>query len=174
MARSWRLSFLVLVGTLVACPREIREEGMDVASLSLTCRPVARGVQCQLLALLRNGTLASRDVTASASWHVAGTAEMHLSPVGMQATGDGDVVIDADYQSKTARLWIRLTPNHPAQLLATVQGTVYLSDRGWLRPVANARVEVVSGPSLGKQTTTRDDGTYELLAVVPGDIVIRA
>jgi hypothetical protein len=31
---------------------------------------------------------------------MAGTAEMHLSPVGvMQATGDGDVVIDTDYQS---------------------------------------------------------------------------
>jgi hypothetical protein len=147
---------------------------MDVASLNLTCRPVARGVQCQLLALLRSGTLAPRDVTASASWHVAGTAGMHVSPEGMVATGDGDVLIDTDYQSKTARLWIRLTPHHPAQLLGTVQGSVYLSVRGWLRPVAHARVEVVSGPSLGKQTTTRDDGTYELPAVVPGDIVIRA
>jgi hypothetical protein len=148
---------------------------VDVASLSLACRPVARGVQCQLLALSRNGTLAPRDVTAWASWHVAGAAEMHLSPVGvMQATGDGDVVIDTDYQSNTARVAVRLTPNHPAQLLATVRGAIYVSDRGRLRPLAHACVEVVSGPSSGKQTTTHGDGTYELPAVVPGDIVIRA
>jgi protein-L-isoaspartate O-methyltransferase len=92
----------------------------------------------------------------------------------MRATGDGDVAIDTDYQSKTARVIVRLTPNHPAQLLATVRGSVYVSDRGRLTPLANARVEVVSGPSLGQQTTTHGDGTYELPAVVPGDIVIRA
>jgi hypothetical protein len=92
----------------------------------------------------------------------------------MQATGDGDVVIDTDYQSSTARVAVRLTPNHPAQLLATVRGAVYVSDRGRLRPLANACVEVVSGPSLGKQTTTHGDGTYDLPAVVSGGIVIRA
>jgi hypothetical protein len=171
----WWLSFLVLVGTLLACPRDIREEREDVASLSLACRPVARGAQCELLALLRNGTLPPRDVTAWASWRVPSTAEMHLSPAGvMQATGVGDVVIDADYQSKTARAALRLTPDHPAQPLAIVRGAVYVSDRGRLRALANACVEVVSGPSLGKRTTTHGDGTYELPAVVPGEIAIRA
>jgi hypothetical protein len=162
------------VGILLACPREIREDSVDLSSLSLACRPVAQGVQCQLFALLRNGTLAPRDVTAWASWHVAGRAQEHLSSVGMQATGDGDVVIDANYQSKTERIWIRLTPNHPAQLLATIRGAVYVAARGRLSPLADARVEVLSGPSVGKQTTTHDDGSYELPAVVPGEIVIRA
>jgi hypothetical protein len=173
-SQGWYLSFLFLVGILLACPREIREDRVDLASLSLACRPTAQGVQCQLLALSRNGTLAPRDVTTSASWHMAGSAQMHLSSVGMQATGDGEVVIDANYQSKTARIWIRLTPNHPAQLLATIGGAVYVSDSGRLSPLANARVEVVSGPSVGKRTTTSDDGSYELPAVVPGEIVIRA
>jgi Carboxypeptidase regulatory-like domain len=175
-SHGWWLSFPVLVGTLflLACPREIREDRVDVASLNLACQPIAQGVQCQLLALSRNGTLPPRDVTSLASWHMGGSAQMHLSSVGMQVNGDGDTIIETNYQSKTARIWIRLTPNRPGQLLATVRGGVYASDRGRLNPLANARVEVVSGPSVGKQTTTRDDGSYELPAVVPGEIVIRA
>jgi hypothetical protein len=173
--RWWWPCFLAVVAILVACPGEIREQPMGVASLSLTCRPVSYGVQCRLLALSRDGTRPPRDVTARASWHVAGTAEMHLSTGGvMDATGNGDVAIDTDYQSKTARVVVRLTPGHPAQLLATVRGAVYVSDRGRLTPLANARVEVVGGPSFGKQTTTDGAGTYELPAIVPGDIVIRA
>ena len=92
----------------------------------------------------------------------------------MHATGNGDVVIATDYQSKTARVIVRLMPGHPAQLLATIRGAVYVSDRGRLTPLGDARVEVVGGLSLGKRTTTAGDGTYELPAVVPGDIVIRA
>jgi hypothetical protein len=173
--RWWLPRSLALVGTFFACPGEIREQPVDVASLSLACRPVSHGVQCRLLALLRGGTGPPRDVTARASWHVAGTAEIHLSPVGvMHATGIGDVAIATDYQSKTARVMVRLTPGHPAELLATVRGTVYVSDGGRLRPLPNARVEVVGGPSLGKQTATGGDGSYELPALVPGDIVIRA
>jgi hypothetical protein len=165
----------VLVLTLWACPRGIREEPVDVASLSLACRPASIGVQCRLLALLRDGTGPPRDVTAHATWHVTGTAEMRLSTVGlMQATGDGDVAIDTNYQSRTARVLVRLTPDHPAQFLATVRGAVYVADQGRLTPLSKARVEVVGGPGLGKQTTTGVDGTYELPAVVPGDIVIRA
>jgi hypothetical protein len=171
----WWLCALALVGTLLAWPREFREESADVASLSLECRPASHGVQCQLLALLRNGTGPPLDVTGRAWWHVSGTAEVHLSPVGvMRATGDGDVVIDTDYQSKTARVMVRLTPDHPAQLLAAVRGSVYVSGHGRLIPLENTHVEIVSGPGLGEQTTTRADGTFELPAVVPGGIVIRA
>ncbi len=65
---------------------------------------------------------------------------------------------------------VRLTPGHPAQFLATVRGAVYLHDHGRLRPVANVRIEVVEGPNLGKQTTTRADGTYELPGLIPGDL----
>ena len=171
----WWPCSLALVGTFFACPGEIREQAVDVASLSLACRPASYGVECRLLALLRDGTGPPRDVTARASWHVGGTAEIHLSLVGvMRATGNGDVVIATDYQSKTARVMVRLMPGHPAQLLATIRGAVYVSDRGRLTPLGNARVEVVGGPGLGKQTTTGVDGTYELPAVVPGDIMIRA
>jgi hypothetical protein len=173
--RWWSPCSLALVGALAACPGEIREQPVDVASLSLACRPVSHGAQCRLLALLRDGTGPPRDVTARASWHVGGAAEIHLSTVGaMHATGNGDVAIDTNYQSKTARVMVRLTPGHPAQLLATVRGAVYVSDGGRLSPLANARVEVIGGPSVGKQTTTGGDGTYELPGVVPGDILIRA
>jgi hypothetical protein len=42
-----------------------------------------------------------------------------------------------------------------------------------LRPVAHARVEILTGPSVGTWATTDGEGTYELLGVVPGDVVIR-
>jgi hypothetical protein len=170
------LAPLILVGTLSACPREIREEPVDVASLNLACGPVSRdGVQCRLLALSRDVARPPRDVTGWASWHVTGAAKLYLAQPGvMRATGDGEVVIDTRYRSRTARVMVRLAPEHSAQLLATVRGAVYGHDRGRLRPMASARVEVVDGPNLGKQTTTHDDGTYELPALVPGDIVIRA
>jgi hypothetical protein len=172
---SWWACCLALVGTLLACPVEIREQPVEVASLSLACRPALHGVECRLLALLRDAAGPPRDVTTRASWHIGGAAEIHLSRLGvMHATGNGDVAIDTDYQSKTARVMVRMTPDHPAQLLATVRGAVYVSDRGRLTPLANALVEVVGGPSPGKQATTGDDGAYELPAVVPGDIVIRA
>ena len=165
----------MLVGILLACLGEIREEPMNVASLDLACRPVSRGAECHLLALFRTGTLPARDVTGWASWRAAGIAEMHLTPVGaLQLSGRGDVVIDTRYQSSTARALVRLTPDQPAQLLATLRGAVYVSERGRLTPMANARVEVVSGSNVGPQTTTHDDGTYELTPVVPGHLVIHA
>jgi hypothetical protein len=170
-----RLCSLALVGTLFGCPREIHEEPVDVAALRLECRPASHGVQCRLLALLRDATGPPRDVTVRAAWHMAGQAEMHLSAVGvMQAIGNGDVAIATDYQSRTAHLMVRLTPNRPGQLLATIRGVVYVPGRGRLTPLANAQVQVISGSGPGKQTTTRGDGTYELVGVVPGNIVIRA
>jgi hypothetical protein len=115
-----------------------------------------------------------RDVTERASWHVGGSSDVHLSLAGgVQVTGDGDVVIETDYASKRARVMVRLTASQPAQILATLRGAVYAYDRGQLRLLADARVEVTSGPSVGKWTTTRADGTYELPALPPGDVVIR-
>jgi hypothetical protein len=159
----------------MASPRKMYDESMDVASLSLTCRPVVVGVQCHLLAVSREVAEPPRDVTAWASWHVVGGgADMHLSPAGvMQAIGNGDVVIETDYASKRARVAVRLTPSQPAQILATLRGAVYVYDRGQLRPVADAHVEVARGPSLGEHATTRADGTYELPAILPGNIAIR-
>jgi hypothetical protein len=175
-SRSRWVFLIVLLGTLSAWPREIRQEAVDVASLNLTCGPGSRdGVQCRLIATSRDVSRPPRDVTAWASWHVTGAARMYLAPAGvMQATGEGEAVIDTRYQSRTARVMVRLTPDHPAQLLVTVRGAVYVDDRGRLTPVANARVEVVGGPNCGKLTTTDDDGTYELHALLPGEIVIRA
>jgi hypothetical protein len=169
-------TFLILVGTLSVCPREIREQPVDVASLNLACRPASSdGVECRLLALSPDVARPPRDVTTWASWHVTGPARMDLVRPGVvRATGDGAVAIDTRYQSRTAHLMVRLTPGHPAQFLATVRGAVYLHDHGRLRPVANVRIEVVEGPNLGKQTTTRADGTYELPGLIPGDLVIRA
>jgi hypothetical protein len=168
------LTLVIAVGMLVASPREMHDESMDVASLSLSCRPVAVGAQCNLLALSREAAEPPRDVTGWASWYVGGGAEMYLSPAGvMQAIGEGDVAIETVYASKRAHVTVRLTPGQPALILATLRGAVYVYDRGRLRPVADARVEVASGPSLGKQTTTGADGTYELPALPAGSIAIR-
>jgi hypothetical protein len=173
-----RLPWLALIfaGTLSAFPGEIRDEPVDVASLNLACGPESRdGVRCRLLALSRDAARPPRDVTSQASWHVTGAARTYLAPPGvLRATGDGEVVIDARYCSRTARAIVRLTPDRPAQVLASVRGTVYVHDRGRLEPVVNAVVEVVGGPNLGKQTVTGGDGTYELPGLVPGEIVIRA
>jgi hypothetical protein len=169
--RMWWL--LLVAGMLLACPREIREAPMEVASLHLECRPVSRGAACRLFGLSRTGTRPPQDVTAWAVWRLAGPAEMHLSPTeGLEASGMGDVIIATRYQSHTAQTVVRLTRGQPAQLLAVLRGTVYASDRGRLTPVAHARVEAVSGSRVGPHTTTRDDGTYELIALVPGHVVI--
>jgi hypothetical protein len=167
---------LILAGTLATFPGEVREEPVDVASLNLACGPESGdGVRCRLLALSRNVARPPRDVTSHASWHVTGAARTYLGPPGvLRATGDGEVVIDASYCSRTAQAIVRLTPDRPAQVLASVRGTVYVHDRGRLEPVVNALVEVVGGPNLGKQTITGGDGTYELSGLVPGDIVVRA
>jgi hypothetical protein len=169
-----RQCLLALLGLLFALPAEIRDQPMEVAALQLACQPSAHGASCRLLALFHNATHPPRDVTGWAFWRVAGAVDLHLSAVGaMEASGMGDIVLDTRYQSHTIRTSMRLTPHRPAQLLAVVRGAVYVADRGRLTPAANAQVEVVSGPSHGGgHTTTRDDGTYELVALAPGQVVI--
>jgi hypothetical protein len=167
---------LAALSVLLAFPGEIRDQPMEVAALQLACRPIAHGASCRLLALFHNATQPPRDVTGWASWRVAGAVDLHLSAVGaMEASGMGDIVLDTSYQSHAVRMSVRLIPHGPAQLLATVRGAVYVAGRGRLTPAANAQLEVMSGPSHeGGHTTTRDDGTYELVALAPGRAVIHA
>jgi hypothetical protein len=59
-------------------------------------------------------------------------------------------------------------------MLAVLRGRVYAEIGGTLRPIPRARVEVVGGPCTGIDSATLGDGSYELVDLVPGDVVIRA
>jgi hypothetical protein len=171
-----RIAFVALMGIALACGREGPQQPEEVAFVRLTCLPVSRGVRCQLVALFRDVRRSPQDVTALATWQLVGEAvDARISRGGViEATQDGDVKIDAHYLSHSAHAVVRLARDRPGQMLATVRGRVYVEvDRGALRPVAHARVEIVSGPSAGTAATADKDGNYELMAVVPGDLLIR-
>ncbi len=164
-----------VVAVLSACGPAGSHEADDVASLSLTCRPAARGVHCRLLALFHDVRRPPRDVTADASWRLAGLAGARMSAEGVvEAPTDGDVKIDAQYDSHHAHAWVRLARNHPGQVLGTLRGLVYAETDGILRPMAHVRVVVVDGPSAGLSTTTLENGSYEFVGIVPGNVMVRA
>jgi hypothetical protein len=146
----------------------------DIVSLSLTCAPAERGVHCRLQALSRDVRRSPRDVTSEALWICSGVSGAHISSSGtVDAPTNGDVVIEARFLSRQARVAVRLIRDRPGQLLATVRGSVYVETPDGLGSVARARVAVVDGPSAGMWTSTRDDGRFELVGVVPGEATIR-
>lgn len=164
----------VAAGIVSACDRGGLHDGQEVASLYLTCAPASRGVRCQLLALSRDVSHLPLDVTPKASWRLSGIVGAQISPDGViDAPADGDVEIDAQYASHRVQAQIRLARDRPGQVLATVRGQVYAETGGILRPMAHVRVEVVDGPSAGLSTMTIEDGSYEFVGVVPGDVVVR-
>jgi hypothetical protein len=170
---------------LLGCGRDASRASVSVAAVRLTCQPIARGVQCRLLALSRDASQAPRDVTADASWHLSGPAGARVSTAGIvEAAGDageasdvgdlGDAEIAADYQSLSAHRMVRLSRTGPGQLLAVLSGRALEEDKGALRPVAAVRLEVVSGPDAGKWAMTDRDGGYELAGLAPGKLELRA
>jgi hypothetical protein len=173
--RDRRLALIGVAAVLLVFTRETHDESVSVASLSLMCSPVVEGVQCRLLALSHEATDLPRNVTAWASWHAGGSVDLHLLQAEdvVLATGDGDVAIETDYASRRARVVVRLTPNQPGQMLATLRGSIYAYDKGRLEPVAAARVEVVGGGTPWNQTVSATDGTFGFPALVPGDVEIR-
>jgi hypothetical protein len=133
-------------------------------------------VNCKLFALFREVSRAPHDVTDVASWQLMGDAAgARISPGGViEATEDGNMEIDARYLSHRAHAVVRVARGRPGQVLAIVRGRVYVESDRVLRPVARVRIEISSGPSIGRWTTTEGDGSYELRGVVPGDLEIRA
>jgi hypothetical protein len=175
LIRGHGCGWVCVAAILSACGRSGPPDAQDVAALHLTCAPASRGVHCRLLALSRDVSLSPRDVTAEASWRLSGIAGAHISVDGViDAPLDGDVEIDTQYASRSARARVRLARDHPGQMLAAVRGQVYAEGDRALYPIAHARVEVVGGPSAGLATTTLEDGSYEFAGVVVGNIVIRA
>jgi hypothetical protein len=170
------VSLVALVGILSACARERPRDPEGIASLRLTCSPVPRGVRCRLVALFREVSRSPQDVTELASWQlIGGAARARMSTGGViEATHDGNVEVDARYLSQSARAVVRLAPDRSGQILATLRGLVYVEVGRVLRPVPRVRVEILSGPSIGTWTTTERDGSYQLLGVAPGELMIRA
>jgi hypothetical protein len=166
---------VAVIEILSACNRARPTDPNDVGSLNLTCAPAPRGVHCRLLALFRDVSRAPRDVTADASWHLSGVAGARISADGViTVPADGDIELNAHYQSYGVQAWAQLSRDGPGHVLAALRGRVYVERHGTLRPVAAARVEVVSGPTAGLVVTTAHDGSYELVGLMPGDVVIRA
>jgi hypothetical protein len=168
----WAMS---LIGALPGCRPAVVQSAFVVASVRLTCRPVDRGVQCQLLALSRDVRQRPRDVTREASWHLSGVSGAQMATTGIvEATHEGNVEINVDYQSQAAHCLVRLTPNSPGQLLAIVRGHAFAQDDDALQPVPGVRVEVVSGPDSGRSATTGRNGAFALAGLLPGTFDLRA
>jgi hypothetical protein len=168
----WAMS---LMSALPGCRPAAVQSAFVVASLRLTCRPIARGVQCQLLALSSDVRRRPRDVTREASWHLSGVSGARMAATGIvEATHQGDAEIDVNYQSQTAHCLVRLTPDNPGQLLAIVRGHAFAQDDDALQPVPGVHVEVVSGPDMGRSATTGRDGAFALAGLMPGSFDLRA
>jgi hypothetical protein len=164
-----------VIGLLSGCGHAHSNDALDVASLNLTCTPTSHGMHCRLLALSHDVSRMPRDVTSDASWWLSEGAGARISPGGIiDATAGGDVEVEAQYRSHRVHAQMRLRSDGPGQILAALRGRIYVGINGTLRPVAYARVEVIGGPSAGLSTKTLGDGSYELLGIVPGDVVIRA
>lgn len=170
-----RLAVAAAAAILASCGGAGSNNSQEVASVNLKCASALRGVHCQLLALFRDVSRPPRDVTTEASWRLSGVLGARISPTGViDGTEGGDVEIHAEYQSHHVRARARLTRDGPGQMLAALRGRVYAETSGDIRPVADARVEVIGGASAGISTTTLGDGSYELIGLVPGDVVVRA
>jgi hypothetical protein len=165
---------VVLAFTALSACGGVRDP-CEITSIRLTCAPASRGLHCTILALASDVRRPPRDVTSEASWLVSGATNAWISAWGdVDSSGDSDVAIDARFQCRNARLWARLSHEHPGRVLATLRGHVSAVIDGMPRPAAGAHVEVVDGSSAGVSATTVDDGSYELAAVVPGDTDVRA
>jgi hypothetical protein len=126
------------------------------------------------VALFRDVARTPLDVTADASWRVTGVTDAHISPIGtVDAPNAGDATIEARFQTRGARVSVRLVPGQPGRILATLRGTVFVETLSGLRPLPHARVALVRGPSAGLSTMAGDDGSYEVSGVVPGEVTIR-
>jgi hypothetical protein len=145
-----------------------------VASLSLTCTPAVRGVRCRLLAIFQDVSRSSQDITSEAVWLLSGVPGARISPMGVvDAPIHGDVTIEGLFGGRRARTQARLVGNGSGELLTAVHGRVYSETAEGLRTVARARVEVLDGQTAAISTMTREDGTYELTGLVPGEVTIR-
>jgi hypothetical protein len=176
MARLAYLACVIgLVGTASGCGRDRPRESFPVASVRLSCQPIARGVQCRLLALSRDVAQRPRDVTPDAAWHLSALSGVHISPTGIiQSTADGDVDVEAAYQSQQAHQMVRLAKHGSGRILIIVRGRAFVLEEERMSPLAGVRIEVISGSDSGRSVTTGADGAYELAGVVPGRLAILA
>jgi hypothetical protein len=152
-----------------------REAPSPVASLRMTCVPESDGVRCRVIALSRDVSQAARDVTSKVSWRLSGSGTGRMSPPGVIHTVlEGNLDVTAQYEWASAHGAVRLALGRPGQLLGAIHGTVFAEDETPLHPMPGVNVVIVSGDSAGTQTSTRADGTYDLVWIVPGEVVLRA
>lgn len=170
-----RRTGVLILAVAVSCGCGLdRGQPGAVASVWMACTPISDGVRCRLIALFRDVSQIPRDVTGAASWRFSGSVG-RMSPDGVvHPVRDGNVDISAQYQGASAHAAARLILGQPGLLLGAIHGSVFAGDNRRLRPVSDVRVEVASGGSAGAQTTTRTDGTYDLVQIVPGETVLRA
>jgi hypothetical protein len=128
---------VAIVEILSGCGCERLIDRNETASLGLTCAAAGHGVRCRLLAFSRDVSRSPRDVTGDASWRLSGAAGARMSRDGLLTVSqNGDVAIEAEYQSHHAHARARLTRNGPGQMLAALRGWVYVETGSVLKPVA--------------------------------------
>jgi hypothetical protein len=147
----------------------------EVASIRLACTSATVGVRCRVLALFQDVSRPPSDVTATVAWRLSGVTGANVSPIGdVRASADGVLHLEAAFRHADTHMYILLKTDHPGQVLGVLRGHVYRDVGGRMQPVAHAAVEVLNGASTSASATTSGDGSYELIGIQPGTVVVRS
>ncbi len=175
--RTWQAlaPIVALLGIVSGCHRKGAPDSFTVASVRLSCWPIARGMQCQLLALSHDAGQPPRDVTDHTVWRPSGPLDVQISQPGCHPS----VPRMAMWTSK--RCSSRDGPikwcGWPRIVQASSSSPFADTPSSWTKdgfpPSPGVRIEVIRGPDSGRSVTTGADGAYEL-GVVPGTLAILA
>jgi hypothetical protein len=131
-------------------------------------RSVPPGDTAQLGAVARYSDGASVDVTTASSWTSSKTTVITVAPLGGLVRGltTGESTVRAQFQTLASTREIVVVPAGTFRLTGIVTET-----NSAAAPVENARVEVITGSTVGVSTTSDSTGHYRLYGAPPdGDL----
>lgn len=120
--------------------------------------------QLKATAVKSDGSL--EDVTARAQWTSSNTSVAQISAAGViTGAARGDAMIGAAYMGRNATRGILVLPNGTFKLSGQITDTGV--------PLANARIEILSGIGEGQTAITSTSGFYVIYGVA-GDVRLQA
>jgi hypothetical protein len=127
--------------------------------------PMQPGDRRQFTATATLSDKSTQDVTAAAAWRTSNTSVFTVTGGLVTAITAGEGAISVTYQNRGSTLLIVSIPDGTGILTGSVKESTF--------PIAGARIEVVSGPFVGRSEVSNSSGSYRIYGVV-GDLQIRA